>query len=131
MGAYSWNNEVKKAVGSISDRFEGKGAFLIDREADGEILKDFFFQLPNQCIVRLKRNTSIFFKNEKLQVSKMVKKMHFDIQRKVVKVKKNKKVARTYKLAAAQVDFRAKGKTHRLGWWSVATRNTGDFAICW
>lgn len=60
MGDYSVNNEIKKAVDSITERFDDKGTFVIDREADGEILKDYFFiSLSNQCIIRLKRNTSI------------------------------------------------------------------------
>src|SRR5699024_3378116 len=60
MGAYSWNNEIKKAVGLITEHFGEKGTFVIDREADREILKDYFFNLPNSCIMRLKKNTKTY-----------------------------------------------------------------------
>lgn len=112
MGDYSLNNEIKKAVGSVRERFDSKGTFVIDREADGEILKDFFFNLPNQCIMRLKRNTFIIYKGERLQVSKMVKKIHFDAQHRVTKIRKNKKIVQSYELAVVQVSFEAKRKTH-------------------
>jgi|SRR5690554_1053268 len=129
MGAYSLNNEIKKAIGSIRERFDSKGTFVIDREADGEILKDFFFNLPNQCIMRLKRNTSILYKGERLQISKMVKKMHFNIEQKVTKIRKNKKVVQSYELAAVQVSFEAKRKTHLA--WLIISRNKKHGGLCY
>lgn len=129
MGDYSLNNEIKKAVGSLRDRFGDKGTFVIDREADGEILKDFFFGQPNQCIVRLKKNTSVAYKGESLPVSKMVKRIHFDTEQKAIKIKKNKKVARTYELAAVQVSFKTKGKTHQA--WLVISRNKKHGGLCY
>src|SRR5699024_9327302 len=129
MGDYSLNNEIKKAVGSIREHFEKQGTFVIDREADGEILKDFFFNLPNQSIMRLKKNTSITNKGKRLQVCKMVKKMHFDTEQKVVKIRKNKKVFRNYELAAAQVSFKAKGKTHQA--WLIIRRNKRHGGLCY
>ena len=129
MGDYSLNNEIKKAVGSVRERFGDKGTFVIDREADGEILKDFFFDLPNQAIMRLKKNTSIIYKGERLQVSKMVKKMHFDTEQKVIKIKKNKKAVRSYELAAIQVSFKAKHNTHRA--WLIISRNKKHGGLCY
>lgn len=129
MGDYSLNNEIKKAVGSVRERFDSKGTFVIDREADGEILKDFFFSLPNQCIMRLKRNTSITYKGEKLQVSKMVKKMHFNVEQKVTKIRKNKKIVQSYELAAVQVSFEARRKTHSA--WLIISRNKKHGGLCY
>lgn len=129
MGAYSWNNEIKKAVGLVTSRFGEKGSLVIDREADNEILKDFFFNLPNQCIMRLKKNTSVTYKGERLQVSKMVKRMQFDTLQEVTKIKKSKKVFRTYELAAAQVSFKAKNKTHQA--WLVISRNKKHGGLCY
>lgn len=129
MGAYSWNNEIKKAVGAVTSRFGEKGSFVIDREADNEILKDFFFSLPNQCIMRLKKNTFITYKGERLQVSKMVKRMQFDTLQEVTKIKKSKKVVRTYELAAAQVSFKAKNKINQA--WLVISRNKKHGGLCY
>lgn len=129
MGAYSWNNEIKKAVDSITSRYGAKGSFVIDREADNEILKDFFFNLPNQCIMRLKKNTIITYKGKRMQVSKMVKRMQFDTLQKVTKIKKNKKVVRTYELAAVHVSFNAKNKTHQA--WLVISRNKEHGGLCY
>lgn len=129
MGDRSWNNEVKKAVEQIRAGFGEKGSFVIDREADREILKDYFFTLPNQCIMRLKRNTRITFKGERMQVCKMAKKLKFNIEQEVVKVKKNKRVREAYELTAGQVSFQAKNKTHKA--WLVITRNKRHGGLCY
>lgn len=128
MGAYSWNNEIKKAVGLITEHFGEKGTFVIDREADREILKDHFFNLPNSCIMRLKKNTSVLYKNKKLPVSQMVKKIHFDSEQQVTKVKKNKKVTKTYELGAIRVRIETKRKTHNA--WLVVSRNKEHGGLC-
>jgi len=128
MGDYSWNNEIKKAVGLITEHFGEKGTFVIDREADRGILKDYFFNLPNSCIMRLKKNTSVLYKDEKLPVSQMVKKIHFDIEQEVTKVRKNKKVTKTYELGAIRVSIEAKGKTHNA--WLVVSRNKEHGGLC-
>lgn len=83
------------------------------KRLSAQYLKDFFFGQLNQC---LKKNTSVTYKGESLPVKKMVKKIHFDTEQKVIKIKKNKKVARTYELAAVQASFKTKGKRTKLGW---------------
>lgn len=128
MGAYSWNNEIKRAVGLITEHFGEKGTFVIDREADREILKDYFFNLPNSCIIRLKKNTSVLFKSKKLPVSKMVNKIHFDSEHKVTKIRRNKRVTKTYELGAIQVSIEAKGKMHKA--WLVVSRNKKHGGLC-
>src|SRR5690554_4349347 len=128
MGAYSWNNEIKKAVGLITEHFGERGTFVIDREADREILKDYFLNLPNSCIMRLRKNTSVLYKGQKLPVSKMVKKIHFDSEREVTKIRKNKKVTKTYELGAIQVSIGAKGKMNNA--WLVVSRNMKHGGLC-
>ena len=50
MGALSRNNEIKTAVKDVDTHLQGKGCWVIDREADNEILKDF---LPHNASVVL------------------------------------------------------------------------------
>lgn len=129
MGTYSRNKEIKEAVQTVTNAFGEKGAFVIDREADGEILKDFFFSLPNDCIIRLKKSTKVLYKSEELQVSKMVKKMDFVMEQQVTKVKKNRRVKEAYQLAAVRISFKAKNKTHQA--WLVVTRNKRHGGLCY
>lgn len=49
---------------------------------------------------------------QKVTDLKMVKKMHFDVEQKVTKVRRNKKVVQSYELAVIQISFEAKRKTH-------------------
>lgn len=51
-------------------------------------------------------------KRQKVTDLKMVKKMHFDVEQKVTKVRRNKKVVQSYELAVIQISFEAKRKTH-------------------
>src|SRR5699024_2728564 len=57
------------------------------------------------------------------------KKMHFATEQKVNKVRKNKKIVRTYELAATQVSFEAKSKTHQA--WLVVSRNKKHGGLCY
>src|SRR5690554_4347552 len=54
--------------------------------------------------------------------------MHFDIEQEVIKIKKNKKAARSYELAAIQVSFEAKHNTHRA--WLIISRNKRHGGLC-
>ncbi len=62
MGALSSNNEIKKGVREVKQHIGDKGCWVFDRGADTGILKDFFIGECSQAIIRLKRNTMIFYK---------------------------------------------------------------------
>ena len=121
MGALSSNNEIKKAVRDVKQHTEGKGCWVFDRGADTTILKDFFFSECSQAIIRLKKNTTVFYKQEEYQVNKLVKKIHFSITQTVVKIKKNTPVLVDYELGAVPVNYTIKGISYPL--WLVVSRN--------
>lgn len=54
--------------------------------------------------------------------------MHFDTEQKVVKIKKNRKVVRSYELAAVQISFKAKRKTYQA--WLIVSRNKEHGGLC-
>ena len=67
MGALSSNNEIKKAVRQVKEHISDKGCWVFDRGADNGILKDFFISECSQAIIRLKKNTKLFYKQEEHQ----------------------------------------------------------------
>lgn len=129
MGALSSNNEIKKAVRDVKQHTEGKGCWVFDRGADTTILKDFFFSECSQAIIRLKKNTTVFYKQEEYQVNKLVKKIHFSITQTVVKIKKNTPVLVDYELGAVPVNYTIKGISYPL--WLVVSRNKKHGGLCY
>ena len=77
MGALSSNNEIKKAVKDVTSYIQDKGCWVFDRAVDNTILKDFFIAQRSQCIIRLKQNTTLTYKAEKLKVSQIARKVPF------------------------------------------------------
>jgi len=121
MGALSSNNEIKKAVRNVKDHIKDKGCWVFDRGADNGILKDFFVSECSQTIIRLKKNTKLFYKKEENKVSGLVSKIEFLITQRVAKIKKNKPVVKTYELGAIPITYKIKGKPYSL--WLVVSRN--------
>ncbi len=121
MGALSSNNEIKKATNFVSDILETQSMWVLDRGADNGILKDFFINNVEQFIIRLKRPAKIFYKSEEIKVEKLANKVQFTEKRKVVKVKKNKQVLKTYELAIVEVEHRVGKQKHSL--YVMITRN--------
>ena len=74
MGALSSNHEIKCAVKDVDTYLQGKGCWVIDREADRDIERFFFTTHCTRCIIRLKRNTKLIYKGESMSVEKIAKK---------------------------------------------------------
>ncbi len=129
MGALSSNNEIKKGVREVKQYLEDKGCWVFDRGADNGILKDFFIDECAQVIIRLKKNTKLFYKKEEFQVNKLVKKIDFLVKQSVVKIKKDKPVLEHYELGAIPISYTAKGITHAL--WLVVSRNKKHGGLCY
>ena len=129
MGALSSNSEIKKAVLEARAQLGDKGAWVYDRQGDGEILKDFFFSECGQCILRLRANTKVAYKGEDITVSKLAKGMSLPVEQRVVRTKKDKQVVESYDIGAVPVEISAKGKVHRL--WLVATRHKRHGGMCY
>ena len=129
MGALSSNNEIKKAVNQVKEHITDKGCWVFDREADREILKDFFIGESAQAIVRLKKNTKVYHKQTEYKVSQLVKKLNFSITQTVTKIKKDKPVQVDYELGAIPVSYTVKGVTHSL--WLVISRNKRHGGLCY
>ena len=121
MGALSSNNEIKKAVRQVKEHISDKGCWVFDRGADNGILKDFFISECSQAIIRLKKNTKLFYRQEEHQVKQLASKVDFTVTQKVVKIKKDKPVVKTYELGAIPITYNIKGKSCSL--WLVVSRN--------
>lgn len=129
MGALSSNNEIKKAVRGVKQHIAEKGCWVFDRGADGQILKDFFFEECSQAIIRLKRNTKLEYKNEDFQVNKLVGRIHFSVTQTVTKIKKDKPVSRQYELGAIPVSYTI-GRT-KQALWLVVSRDKKHGGLCY
>lgn len=120
MGALSSNNEVKKAVYRVKEYLPEQSCWVFDRGADNTILKDFFITECTQCIIRLKRNTKLFYESDLHRVDTLAKKVDFSISQKVIKIKKDKPVTEVYDLGAIPVHYEIKGQLYPL--WLVVSR---------
>ena len=129
MGALSSNNEIKKAVREVKQHISDTACWVFDRGADTGILKDFFVSECSQIIIRLKRNTKLFYKTDELKVSQLLKKIDFSITQTVTKIKKDKPVLYQYELGAIPINYTLKGVTHSL--WLVVSRNLKHGGLCY
>ena len=129
MGALSSNSEIKRAVREVMDHLGDRGAWVFDRQADCEILKDFFLTDCQSCILRLKAATKVAYKGGETNAGRLAKNMALSLKQKVVRTKKNRPVVETYEIGAVPVEICAKGKAHRL--WLVATRNKRHGGMCY
>jgi len=129
MGALSSNNEIKSGVKAVDKHLQGKGCWVFDRGADNEILKDFFTTECSSCIIRLKRNTKLFYKDQLLSVSQIAKRIKYNCSQNVTKIKKNKPVLKNYDLAATKVHYNCKGKLMPL--WLVISRDQNHGGLCY
>jgi len=117
MGALSSNNEIKKAVLDVQQHIKDKGCWVFDRGADSTILKDFFFSECSQAIIRLKKDTKLFYKQQEYHTNQLVKKIHFSITQTVVKIKKDKPVLVDYELGAVPISYSIRAfKGYGLRW---------------
>jgi len=129
MGALSSNNEIKKAVMEVKNHIEDKGCWVFDRGADNAILKDFFISECSQAIIRLKKNTKLFYKKGEYQVSQLLKKIEFTVTQTVTKIKKGKPVLEHYELGALPINYTVNGITYSL--WLVVSRNKRHGGLCY
>ena len=129
MGALSVNNEIKSAVRDVDTHLQGKGCWVIDREADNETLKDFFTTQCSSCIIRLKRNTRLIYKDEALKVSQIAHGIQYPCTQSVTKIKKDRPVIKTYGLAAVKVMDNSKGNTKAL--WLVICKDKAHGGLCY
>jgi len=129
MGALSSNKEIKNAVKEVDAHLDGKGCWVFDRGADSGILKDFFVTETEQCIIRLKQNTKLIYKNQELKVSQIAQRMKYVITQNVTKIKKNKPIVQSYELGAVRVSYYANKKHHSL--WLIVSRNTRHGGLCY
>ena len=129
MGALSSNNEIKKAVREVKQHITNKGCWVFDRGADNSILKDFFISECSQAIIRLKKNTKLFYKKEEYQVNQLIKKIDFSITQTVTKIKKNKPILEHYQLGTIPINYTIKGITQVL--WLVVSRNKRHGGLCY
>lgn len=128
MGALSRNKEIKSAVNQVNTHLEGKGCWVIDREADTEILRDFFTTQCSRCIIRLKRNTKLIYKGELLKISQIANRIQYPCTESVTKIKKDKPVIKTYELAAVKVIDNSKEKVKSL--WLVISKDKTHGGLC-
>ena len=128
VGALSSNNEIKKSVAQVKQHIGDTGCWVFDRGADNGILKDFFFSECPQAIVRLKKNTKVFYKQTAHRVSELVKKTGFSITQTVTKVKKDRATLVDYELGAIPISHAIKGIEHCL--WLVISRNKRHGGLC-
>jgi len=129
MGALSSNNEIKSAVKAVDSSLQGKGCWVFDRGADNHILKPFFFTQCSRCIIRLKRNTQLVYKNESLTVSQIANRIAYTYTQSVTKIKKDKPVIKSYDLSAVKVHYSNKGKLMSL--WLVVSRDQKHGGLCY
>ncbi len=129
MGALSSNNEIKKAVREVKAHLNDKGCWIFDRGADNGILKDFFISECSQVIIRLKRNTKLFHKDQAHKASQLVGKIAFQVTQTVTKIKKDKPVLRHYELGAIPISHTIKGVKHSL--WLVVSRDKKHGGLCY
>ncbi len=129
MGALSSNNEIKSAVKQVDKHLQGKGCWIFDRGADNDILKTFFFTQCSRCIIRLKRNTKLLYKNELLTVSQIANRIKYITTQSVTKIKKDKPVVKSYDLSAVKVHYSSKGKSMPL--WLVVSRDQNHGGLCY
>ena len=129
MGALSSNNEIKSAVKAVDAHLQGKGCWVFDRGADNEILKDFFTTECSNCIIRLKRNTKVFYKGELVKVSQIENRTAYIASQSVTKLKKDKPVVKTYDLTAVKVHYKSKDGIVPL--WLVISRDQNHGGLCY
>lgn len=129
MGALSSNNEIKKAVREVQKHLNDKGCWVFDRGADNGILKDFFISECSQIIIRLKRNTKLFHKDQAYKASQLAGKISFQVAQTVTKTKKNKPVLRHYELGAIPINYTIKGVIQSL--WLVVSRDRNHGGLCY
>ena len=129
VGALSSNNEIKKSVAQVRQHIGDTGCWVFDRGADNGILKDFFIGQCPQTIIRLKKGTKVFYKQNEHRVSELVKKTDFSITQTVTKVKKDKVVLVDYELGAIPISHAIKGTVHCL--WLVISRNKRHGGLCY
>ena len=129
IGALSSNNEIKKAVRDVKDHINDKGCWIFDRGADNGILKDFFVKECSQTIIRLKRNTKLFHKDQAYKVSQLSAKVAFTVTQSVTKIKKDRPVLKQYELGAIPISYTVKGVTYPL--WLVVSRDKRHGGLCY
>lgn len=121
MGTLSSNREIKDAVGTVGAHLQDKGCWVVDRGADNGILKDFFVSLPQDFIIRLKRNTKLCYKGESLKASQIANRVNFETVQKTVKIKKDRQIVKEYLLAAVRITHTVKGMQQAL--WLVISKD--------
>ena len=129
MGALSSNNEIKVALKAVDTHLQGKGCWVFDRGADNGILKDFFTTECSSCIIRLKRNTKLFYKAKELKVSQIEGRIKYACSQNVTKIKKDNPVVKTYDLIAVKVHYKGKGEITPL--WLVISRDKTHGGLCY
>ena len=129
MGALSSNNEIKKVVRDVKRHIDSKGCWVFDRGADNGILKNFFIGECSQTIIRLKRNTKLFYKDAGYKASQLVGKIDFSITQTVTKIKRDKPVLKHYELGAIPISYTIEGITHAL--WLVVSREKKHGGLCY
>lgn len=80
-------------------------------------------------IIRLKRNTKLFHKDQAYQASQLAGKINFQITQAVTKIKKDKPVLRHYELGAIPISHTIKGVKHSL--WLVVSRDKKHGGLCY
>jgi len=109
----------------VNTHLNGKGCWVFDRGADYTILKDFFVSESDQCIIRIKRNTKLFYKEQDIKESQLVQWLKFETSQKVTKIKKNRTVIGTYNLAAVRVYVGQKANNTQNGWSDLGILHMG------
>ena len=129
MGALSSNNEIKKAVREVEGNLKEKGCWVFDRGADNGILKGFFLEEANQCIIRLKKNTKLLYKGQNLTVSQIGQRAKPITCEKITKFKKGKPVVVVYEVATVRAICELEGREYPV--WLTISRNTKHGGMCY
>ncbi len=122
-GAKSENFEVIEAVKMIKENLTTELKFIFDRGMDREILRNFIISQCSRFILRLKKTSKFIYNGEELSADQIAKKVTLSKQMTAVKIKKNRKVIRTFKCGAVKVQYKIGRDLFDL--WLVVTKKDG------
>lgn len=122
-GARSENLEVIEAVKTIITSIEKRLKYIFDRGMDRNILRDFIVKEGFDFILRLKKNTKLYYKNQEMSIPQIARKVPLFMDLSAEKVKKNRRHKKQYSCGAVKVQYKAGSKVFDL--WLVVTQNKG------
>ncbi len=122
-GARSENLEVINALKMIQESLSKRLKFIFDRGMDREILKKFIIRQCEGFILRLKKSSKFIYNGEEVSVDKISRNVPLSKRMSAIKIRKNKKVVRTFQCGAVKVQYKIGREVFNL--WLVVTKKDG------